>query len=79
MESPDLQHQSFEALSFSPEFCGQARRMGVKSPEEVIAAGPERLIGNEHFTYSWLAELVGFLSRHESAHILQPIPGSIAG
>ena len=78
-ENQELLSCPIASLGFSGDFKARSREMGFDDLRAILRVPPQELISREGFSYSWLGELTGFMQKNKLLHLMQPMPGNIAG
>jgi hypothetical protein len=76
MDKPEVTTKKISSPDFSRDFCNVSASMGMDTIKDIIQTPPGTLVKHSAFSYRWLAELVEYLGKKGSLHLLQPIMGS---
>jgi len=79
METAQFLSAAITPETISQSFFDQCQKMNFHKMADILQTEPQVLLNQKGFTYHWLSELSIFLKAKDLLHLLQPIPGSIAG
>ncbi len=76
MKTAALLDSDITQLGLSGDFCERCATMNLRTLRAILQLSPGELVQLKGFSYHWLEELSGYLSRHGLLSLLQALPGN---